>query len=62
VQGELKRTVQQVLTLDEANALTWRKIDAQALDSQAQVVWETIESMKSAQTFNEETLAREISV
>jgi hypothetical protein len=50
------------LTLDEANELHLREIDGQALQNDVEQVWETINSMREAQIFTEETLAREISV
>jgi hypothetical protein len=59
---EQLRKDQETLTLEEANSLHLREIDAQALASEVERVWETIDSMRDAQIFTEETLAREISV
>ena len=57
-----RNETERILTLDEANGLHLREIDAQALQNEVDRVWETIDSMREAQVFTEETLAREISV
>jgi len=54
--------MEQILTLEEANGLHLRELDAKALEDEVGRVWETIESMREAQVFTEEMLAREISV
>jgi len=53
---------QETLTLEQANELHLRELDAQALQNEVDQVWETIDSMQEAQVFPEQTLAREISV
>jgi len=54
--------MEQILTIEEANDLNLREIDAKALQDEVDRVWETVESMREAQIFTEEMLAREISV
>jgi hypothetical protein len=39
-----------VFTLDDANALNWRTLDVQALESRVEAVWAAVESMQEAQT------------
>jgi hypothetical protein len=53
---------EEVLTIEEANALEWRDLDVSALESEVKAVWDTIQSMQEAQTVSNETLTREISV
>jgi hypothetical protein len=59
---EARNEVEQILTLEQANELHLRELDAKALQDEVDRVWETIESMREAQVFTEEILAREISV
>lgn len=59
---QARHETEHILTLEEANGLHLREIDAQALQNEVDRVWETIDSMREAQVFTEETLAREISV
>jgi hypothetical protein len=59
---QTRNETEPTLTLDEANELHLREIDGQALQNDVERVWETINSMREAQIFTEETLAREISV
>jgi len=49
-----------VLTLDEANALEWRELDPEELDSLVESVWETVGKLREAQTVSKKTLASEI--
>lgn len=60
--AETRNNMEQILTLEEANGLHLRELDAKALEDEVGRVWETIESMREAQVFTEEMLAREISV
>lgn len=62
MQGIPSRDEEQVLTLEEANALHWRDLDVSALEAEVTAVWKTIHSMQEAQTVSNETLTREISV
>jgi hypothetical protein len=59
---DTRDVTEQTLTLEEANELQLREIDAGALTDEVDRVWETVESMREAQVFTEEMLAREISV
>ena len=60
--NETRDLTEQILTLEQANELDLREIDAEALQDEIDRVWETVESMREAQVFTEEMLAREISV
>lgn len=59
---EGQKVLQDTLTLQEANELNLRELDASALQGEVDRVWETIDSMQEAQVFPQQTLAREISV
>ena len=49
-----------VLTVEEANALEWRDIDAEELDSSVESVWDTVHKLREAQAVSKKTLASEI--
>jgi hypothetical protein len=59
---EIRNATEQILTQPETNELPLREVDAEALQLDIDRVWETIESMREAQVFTEDILAREISV
>ena len=48
---ETRNKMEQILTLEEANKLHLREIDAEALEGEVGRVWETVESMREAQVF-----------